>query len=540
MTTIATTEPELDPAEEAARAQLIKQLEDPSWRLENLYKIVIKGDDQEIDDGLVLTFKPNRAQKRLMLRLWHRNVILKARQLGFTTLVCILWLDTALFSKEPIRCGIIAQDREAAEAIFRGKVQFAYDRLPDWIKEMMPLARANSKELEFAHNGSSIRVATSMRSGTIHRLLVSEFGKICAKAPDKAREVMTGSIPAVPKSGILIIESTAEGQDGSFYDITKQAQAKAESRTELTQKDYAFHFFAWWMAPEYMLDPAKVLITDKDHDYFNKVEAKIGRQLPMNRRAWYVATRNADFQGDPTAMWQEYPSYPDEAFQVSTEGCYYAENLALARKQGRVVPLIPVMPVPAFTFWDIGKGDMTSIWVMQRIGMENRFIRYYEESGEDLDHFTGWLQKTGLTFARHYIPHEAEHKRIGKNRDTAQSIQEMLEELMPGQRFDVVSRTPTIQTGITATRNAFSQAWFCETGCAIGLKRLTGYKKEWNDRLACWKDTPLHNMDSHGSDAFRQWAQKVAEGEQFRDGMAAPGRPQGGSKWRRRRSGMAV
>ncbi len=79
--------------------------------------------------GTVVAFKPNKAQRRLMARLWNRNIILKARQLGFTTLVAILWLDHALFNADQ-RCGIIAQDREAAEAIFRDKVKLAYERLP--------------------------------------------------------------------------------------------------------------------------------------------------------------------------------------------------------------------------------------------------------------------------------------------------------------------------------------------------------------------------------------------------------------------------
>jgi len=143
-------------------------MSDPVWRLSNLYKIIIKGEEGEI--GLVVDFKPNRAQRRLMARLHHRNIILKARQLGFTTLIAILWLDTALFSKDPIRCGIIAQDKEAAEVIFRDKVKFAYDHLSDALKAAMPLATENKSELMFGHNGASIRVATSMRSGTIHRL----------------------------------------------------------------------------------------------------------------------------------------------------------------------------------------------------------------------------------------------------------------------------------------------------------------------------------------------------------------------------------
>ena len=98
------------------------------WRLcsGQLYKIMVKSDD---GSGTVIPFRPNRAQRRLLSRLWHRNVILKARQLGFTTLIAIMWLDHALFVPNQ-RCGIIAQDREAAEVIFRDKVKLAYENLP--------------------------------------------------------------------------------------------------------------------------------------------------------------------------------------------------------------------------------------------------------------------------------------------------------------------------------------------------------------------------------------------------------------------------
>ncbi|MGF1973957.1 hypothetical protein ACQUI1_15110, partial [Staphylococcus aureus] len=78
-----------------------------------LYKIKIKGDDFVNEFGQVeeaptyeLPFKPNDAQKKFLNRLWYRNIILKARQLGFTTLICILWLDHALFNANQ-HCGVI-------------------------------------------------------------------------------------------------------------------------------------------------------------------------------------------------------------------------------------------------------------------------------------------------------------------------------------------------------------------------------------------------------------------------------------------------
>lgn len=119
-------------------ADLARKLADPEWRLfsGSLYKIMVKGDD-EAEEAMVMPFKPNRAQRRFIMRLWHRNLILKARQLGFTTLIAILWLDHALFNADQ-RCGIIAQDRDAAKVIFRDKVKFAYANLPEPLRALSP------------------------------------------------------------------------------------------------------------------------------------------------------------------------------------------------------------------------------------------------------------------------------------------------------------------------------------------------------------------------------------------------------------------
>ncbi len=519
--------------------ELLARLQSPSWRLQNLYKIITKNEDDEDDEGMVVTFKPNRAQRRLIQRLHHRNIILKARQMGFTTLIAILWLDTALFSKSPIRCGIIAQDRETAESIFKGKIRFAYDNLPDILRQMFPLKTENASELEFAHNNATIRVATSMRGGTTHRLHVSEFGKICAKTPDKAKEVVTGSIPSVPKSGILVIESTAEGQEGAFYEMTERAAAQMEKRAVLTPKDYRFHFFAWWEMPEYELDPDGVIVTDTMHRYFTDVEGKIGRLITQEKRAWYCATMESDFGGDQSLMWQEYPSYREEAFQLSTQGCYYTNQLSLARKQGRIMPSIPRAALPVNTFWDIGKGDMTAIWLHQRFGLENRFIGYYEESGEDLDHFTQYLQSLGYTYGTHYIPHESAHKRIAKTQAESRSIDDMLQELLPGHSFSVVPVTPSVTAGIQSVRNVFSSCYFDESKCDAGLKRLAAYKKEWDKRNGCFKARPVHDDASHGSDAFRQFGQEADAGNVFPGGHVTISSTQG-SRTRRRGSSMAV
>jgi hypothetical protein len=78
----------------------------------------------------------------------------------------------------------------AVQEIFRDKIKFAYDNLPDYIKKFNPCSNDTKNELVFA-NGSSIHVDTSFRSQTLQFLHISEFGKICAKYPDKAREIIT-------------------------------------------------------------------------------------------------------------------------------------------------------------------------------------------------------------------------------------------------------------------------------------------------------------------------------------------------------------
>ena len=498
--------------------ELERCLRDPEWRLFSgcLYKIMIKGDDKigpdgEIEEGdaFVLPFKPNRAQRRFITRLWHRNLILKARQLGFTTLVAILWLDHALFNADQ-RCGIIAQDRDAAKVIFRDKVKYAYTSLPDEIRERFPLSADNADEMVFAHNNSSIRVATSMRSGTIHRLHVSEFGKICAKYPDKAAEVVTGSIPAVPTNGVLVIESTAEGREGEFFKMVGIAEANHASKKKLTPRDYRFHFYAWWQEPKYSLDSRTVPISREEHEYFDKVEATVLRDMGQvitidpDQRAWYVATKRADFSGAEEKMWQEYPSFPAEAFQISTEGNWYAKDMIALRKRGGVTR-VPTLDVPVNTFWDIGNSDGCAIWFHQELRGEDRFIDYFEAHNEDLRYYVTELRKLGHLFGTHYLPHDADHKRLS---DYNRSTREMLQDLMPGERFTVVPLITELVTGIQQTRKHLKGAYFDEIACKKGIQRIEGYRKKFNRADNRFSDQPdKSNGCSEGADALRQWAQ---------------------------------
>jgi len=342
-------------------------------------------------------------------------------------------------------------------------------------------------------------------------LHVSEFGKICARFPHRAREIVTGSLPAVPKSGVVIIESTAEGRDGDFYLMTMRAKALADAGKDLTSKDYRLHFFPWYEGPDYWMEPDGVVITPKDNEYFDSLEAKLGIELPVERRAWYCAVRDGDFSGDEQKMWQEYPSTVEECFQVSSEGCYFTKQLTAARKDGRIKSLPLIQSTPCFTCWDIGNSDGTAIWVVQRVGHEWRCVRFYEAWGEPYSHAVAWLQSLGVIWETMFLPHDAEHVRQGQN--VNKSPRQMLEELMPGVRFEIVPRIDDVNWGIQQTRDFFPNLWFDEQHCKEGLIHIENYRKKWSERQQTWSDQPdKTGGHSEAADALRQLAQAYAGG----------------------------
>ena len=80
-----------------------------------------------------MRFRLRPAQELLFRTMWYLNIILKARQLEFSTAIDIYLLDEALFNKN-LKCGIIAQDLTAAGEIYRTKIEVPFDNLPGWLK----------------------------------------------------------------------------------------------------------------------------------------------------------------------------------------------------------------------------------------------------------------------------------------------------------------------------------------------------------------------------------------------------------------------
>lgn len=514
----------IPPEEAAAAIDVAKNLGNQRWRLDNLYKIVAavpveeepfqyheapdsfpnyetKEDFVRPPVETVIPFRMNYAQKLLYLGFWYCNLILKSRQHGITTFICLLYLDICMFNSNTHAC-IIAHNREDAEDFFEKKILFAYENLPDWLKEAVPAKRTSSKKLVF-ENGSSIRVTTSGRSGTYHLVHISEFGKMCAKFPLKAKEVISGTLNAVHPGMLVSIESTAEGREGRFYDMTQTAMklekaVKAGTAT-LNKMDYKFHFFGWDTNQLNQVDPEGVVFYDRHKKYFEEIETILGRKLSLRQKAWYVKKESS--QGD--LMLQEHPSTPKEAFHQSIEGAYYYTQMMQARKDGRIA-VVPVKDnILVDTWWDLGYNDVNAIWFTQNVGREIHVVNYYENANEGMMHYAQYCndfrEEYGFIYGVWMAPHDivVHEWTSGKTRlETAKEA---------GIVFGVGDRV-AIPTQHQLVRNILKICVFDESRCEKGLAALDSYRKEWNEKSGAWKNTPYHDWASNGASAFSTMA----------------------------------
>lgn len=497
-----------------SRVEVIDRFSDPRWRLSNLYTCVD-------EDGHKVPFIPNSAQLQLLEAMWFFNLVLKSRQHGFTTFIDIMGLDQALFN-DTYSVGICAHNREDVEKIFEKKIKLPYDNLPEGLKNARRADTNSAKKLKF-NNGSSVEVGTSLRSGTYQFVHISEFGKLCAKFPDKAKEIVTGTLETVHPGNYLFIESTAEGREGYFYNFCKAALDRAEAGESPSMLQYKLHFFPWFADARNRLPAFSVVITKEQQKYFDDLFKITGVRLDAEQMSWYAEKQRT--LGD--LIKQEHPSTPDEAFEASVEGSYFKVEMGIVRNR-RQITRVPHEPsIPVNTGWDLGVSDETTIFFHQRVGRENRIINYLEDNGKGLDHYVKEMQKLGYIWGEHYLPHDGGHRQLAT--EGAKTIRDQLEG-MGLRNLTVVPRTPTEYAAIQEARSFLPLCFFDQENCHRGIECIDNFKKEWDEKNVCFKEKYKHDWASHGYKAFETLARGLAltQGVTTRPGRQAR-RP---SSWR--------
>jgi hypothetical protein len=460
------------------------------WRVNNLYFVINP-------HGKRVQFRMNAGQIRLFNNLWPMNLVLKSRQWGFTTAIDIWFLDDVLFTPD-LEGAIIAHNLDSAQKIFRRKIKYTYDNLPEAIRAVRTLKTDSKTELAFKENNSVLSVATSFRSGTAQRLHISEFGKICAQFPHKAREIVTGALEAVHEGQIVIIESTAEGKHGYFYEYCREAEDILKSGRQLSPMEWRLHFFGWMDDPKNRT-ATPIPIKKRERKYFAELEAEIGQRLTAPQRHWYAIKWRR--LGDD--MKREYPATPKEAFDAAVKGAYFAHEFADIRQEKRIckVPVDPALMV--HTAWDLGMDDCMAIWFFQTVGREIRLVNYYENSGYGFRHYAKEMAELGYNYGRHFGPHDLNVRMLTADTQGKTRVQAARE---VGISFERVPRVKDKLDSIEAARNLLPLCLFDEENTAEGYEHLEMYRKEFDDDKQAYKTHPLHDVHSNGADAFQTLA----------------------------------
>lgn len=353
--------------------------------IENCLKIKTKS-------GTVVPFRLNDAQRKLYAVAKRqqdagkpvRLIILKARQLGFSTLTEGL-IFHACATRKNVNALIVAHREDATANLFRMSKLF-YDELPAPVKPM--LRASNAQELVFENPSklrserearpglrSRIRCATAGgrgigRSDTLQCVHLSEYAFWPDGADGKA-STLAGILQAVPSlpGTMVVIESTANG----FEDFKERWDAAVAG-----ENDFEPVFFAWFENPDYSMPVVPgTEWTPEERDLKAAYRLTDGQ---LQWRRWCIANNCG---GSLDMFRQEYPASPGEAFLHSGTGVFDNEQIVLRLER---------LPGPA------GRGEFTNgEWTESETGaitlyeMPEDGVPYVlggDTAGEGSDYFT--------------------------------------------------------------------------------------------------------------------------------------------------------
>ena len=342
--------------------------------------------------GTVVPFRLNDAQRKLYAVAKRqqdagkpvRLIILKARQLGFSTLTEGL-IFHACATRKNVNALIVAHREDATANLFRMSKLF-YDELPAPVKPM--LRASNAQELVFENPSklrserearpglrSRIRCATAGgrgigRSDTLQCVHLSEYAFWPDGADGKA-STLAGILQAVPSlpGTMVVIESTANG----FEDFKERWDAAVAG-----ENDFEPVFFAWFENPDYSMPVVPgTEWTPEERDLKAAYQLTDGQ---LQWRRWCIANNCG---GSLDMFRQEYPASPGEAFLHSGTGVFDNEQIVLRLEQ---------LPSPA------GRGEFTDgEWTESETGaitlyeLPEEGVPYVlggDTAGEGSDYFT--------------------------------------------------------------------------------------------------------------------------------------------------------
>lgn len=207
-------------------------------------------------------------------------------------------------------------------------------------------------------------------------------------------------------------------------------------------------------------------------------------------------------------------------YEVITEGSYFARLIAAAENEGRIGDFPYNPDIPLRTSWDIGVDDYTAIWFVQDDGYTATIVDYFEFSGVGPEQIVPFcmpelmpdpmsaiagrseIDRTSpFRYAEHFLPHDVKNREWG-----AGGRQRSLTLMAHGVKPLHVGVATNPADRINAVRRILPICRFNRTKrVMLGVNRLRRYSRKMNDQLGTYT-APLHDINSHGADAFGEYA----------------------------------
>lgn len=247
-----------------------------------------------------------RAQRHYLEHRTHRDLILKARQIGFSTAIQAEMFR--LYTTAPEAVLTMADKQENTDKLRRMTERF-YEYLPPNITKPVR-SEANASVTVYPKIGSEVHIATagSQTSGRASTYTLFHGSEVAYWRD--ADWVISGALQAIPEhlsNTWVVFESTANGAAGWFYNECMAALAG--------DSEWTLHFYAWWWDEDYWLpiyEGEEIIYTDEEAALAS-LHHLSPEQIKWRRKK----------QRDLKDQFQkEHPESPEQAFLTSGGGVF--------------------------------------------------------------------------------------------------------------------------------------------------------------------------------------------------------------------------
>lgn len=344
--------------------------------------------------GDLVLFKPNEVQRILdaFVEIQFENnrhawfICLKARQFGVSTWG-IKEQYTRINFKKNHDTLFAAHDDDSTEKLFE-RARIMHDHNP----EKYPTKYSTKREIKLEHQNSSMSIQT-MGKGELGRSAEYKDVHLSELAFAKDADIVMTSIAAtLPQEhlnhdSIFAIESTANGQGGTFYDLWCESTSLFVTNYCSLPKgnsDRVGIFFPWFIFNDNQLNIPYGFVeslTDYDDDVFgNERELMELFNLSERQMAWRRWQIKDLYNSDLNKFTQENPATDAEAF-LSTGRPVFAQNGLVYQRSNAREPIYRCEITPDGTH---SKGSHSMIEIFEPMCEGAHYVMGYDPA-EGLD-----------------------------------------------------------------------------------------------------------------------------------------------------------